>query len=357
MRCCVSCWPGSATSAARASGLFDDRIYVLTPDAAIVELPQGATAVDFAYTVHTDLGHRCRGARLDGAMVPLNTPLQNGQTVEINAAKEGGPSRDWLNAELGYLVSHRAKSKVRAWFNAQAMEETVARGREAVEKLLQREGRTALKLEDLATGMGLDSAQALFEQVGKDELSLRAIETHLRPAEPAPAAPELPPWLKRPRRSQCQARRGCAGGGRGFAHDPAGQMLQAGAARRHRWLCHARQGRERAPGRLPRLCPSAAKESRPGDRGAVGLAVIGAKVSVSVYPVDVAVEAADRHGLLRDISDVFAREKMNVIGVQTQSVRGVAWMTFTIEVSDARQVGRAMSVVGDVAGVRDVRRK
>ncbi|MDP2417368.1 MAG: HD domain-containing protein, partial [Hydrogenophaga sp.] len=131
-------------------GLFDDRIYVLTPDAAIVELPQGATAVDFAYTVHTSLGHRCRGARVDGNMVSLNTPLQNGQTVEINAAKEGGPSRDWLNADLGYLVSHRAKSKVRAWFNAQAMEETVARGREAVEKLLQREGKTAFKLDDLA---------------------------------------------------------------------------------------------------------------------------------------------------------------------------------------------------------------
>jgi (p)ppGpp synthase/HD superfamily hydrolase len=114
---------------------------VLTPHAAIVELPQGATPVDFAYTVHTSLGHRCRGARVDGAMVPLNTPLQNGQTVEIIAAKEGGPSRDWLNAELGFLASHRARAKVRAWFNEQITHETVARGREAVEKLLQREGK------------------------------------------------------------------------------------------------------------------------------------------------------------------------------------------------------------------------
>ncbi|OYZ73351.1 MAG: GTP pyrophosphokinase, partial [Polaromonas sp. 39-63-203] len=90
---------GPASQRARESkqGLFEDRIYVLTPDAAIVELPQGATAVDFAYSVHTSLGHRCRGARLDGAMVPLNTPLQNGQTVEVITVKEGGPSRDWLN--------------------------------------------------------------------------------------------------------------------------------------------------------------------------------------------------------------------------------------------------------------------
>jgi GTP pyrophosphokinase len=340
-----------------ASGLFDDRIYVLTPDAAIVELPQGATAVDFAYTVHTDLGHRCRGARLDGVMVPLNTPLQNGQTVEVNAAKEGGPSRDWLNAELGYLVSHRAKTKVRAWFNAQAMQETAARGREAVEKLLQREGRTALKLEDLAAGMGLDSAQALFEQVGKDELSLRAIETHLRPPEPEPTEPEKPPWLKKPRRSQqAKASAGVLVVGVGSLMtqlakcckpappDEIGGFVTRGkGVSVHRVECPDFAHLQRkSPDRLIDVQWTA------GGRAAGDAAV---------YSVDVAVQAVDRSGLLRDISEVFAREKMNVIGVQTQSVRGVAWMTFTIEVADARQVGRAMSVVGDVSGVRDVRRK
>lgn len=120
---------GSDLAGAHHRGLFEDRIYVLTPDAAVIELPQGATPVDFAYSVHTSLGHRCRGARVDGAMVPLNTPLQNGQTVEITTVKEGRPSRDWLNADLGYLTSNRAKAKVRAWFNAQATHETVARPR------------------------------------------------------------------------------------------------------------------------------------------------------------------------------------------------------------------------------------
>jgi GTP pyrophosphokinase len=136
--------------------------------------------VDFAYSVHTSLGHRCRGARVDGAMVPLNTALESGQTVEINTAKEDRPSRDWLNAELGYLVSNRAKAKVRAWFNAQATHETVRAG-EAVEKLLQREGKTAIKLEELAAQLGFKSADALFEVVGKDEYSLRNIEVVLRP--------------------------------------------------------------------------------------------------------------------------------------------------------------------------------
>jgi GTP pyrophosphokinase len=108
--------------------------------------------------------------------------------VEITAAKEGGPSRDWLNAELGYLASSRAKAKVRAWFNAQHARETIARGREMVEKLLQREGRTALALDELAASLGFKTPEALFETVGKDELSLRSIATALHPPEPAPDA-------------------------------------------------------------------------------------------------------------------------------------------------------------------------
>ncbi len=96
-------WERDLAGAVPNRGLFEDRIYVLTPDAAVIELPQGSTPVDFAYAVHTSVGHRCRGARVDGAMVPLNTPLQNGQTVEITTVKEGRPSRDWLNADLGYF--------------------------------------------------------------------------------------------------------------------------------------------------------------------------------------------------------------------------------------------------------------
>ena len=166
-----------------------DRIYVFTPQATIIDLPLGGTPVDFAYALHTDLGHRCRGARVDGAMVPLNTALQSGQTVEVVSVKEGGPSMDWLNPELGYLKSPRSRSKVRAWFNAQAQGLTIARGRELVEKTLQREGRTAVKLETLAEQLGFKTADALFEVVGKDEFSLRNIENLLRPAEPDAARP------------------------------------------------------------------------------------------------------------------------------------------------------------------------
>lgn len=347
-------WERDLAGAVKNEGLFDDRIYVLTPDAAIVELPKGATPVDFAYTVHTNLGHRCRGAKVDGAMVPLNTPLQNGQTVEVTAAKEGGPSRDWLNPELGYLVGNRARAKVRAWFNAQVTHETVARGRELVEKLLQREGRTAMKLEDLASQLGFKSAESLFEVVGKDEFSLRNIETLLKPPEPA-LEPDDYLLLKK---------------SRGTEKTPKGGVLVVGI--------------DSLLTQLARCC----KPAPPDDiRGFVtrgkGVSIHRADCSnfrqlaakdagrvievewgkpkggeaAAVYPVDVAVEAADRQGLLRDISEVFAKEKMNVVGVQTQSVKGTAWMTFTVEVADSAKLSRVLKIVSGVAGVTAARRR
>jgi GTP pyrophosphokinase len=334
---------------------FDDRIYVFTPQAAVIELPKDATPIDFAYTLHTDLGHRCRGARVDGAMVPLNTPLQSGQTVEIVAAKEGGPSLDWLNGELGYLRGSRARAKVRAWFNALAQAETIARGREAVEKLLQREGKTSLKLDELAAQLGFREANALFEVVGKDEYSLRNIEQLLRPAAPPPPPDEL--VIKRSR---------AEGDGRGGVLVVGVESLLTNLARCcrpappdrisgfvtrgkgvavHRTDCiNFRHMAERTPERVIPVewgQPSSGRSA--------------------LYPVDVLVEASDRQGLLRDISEVFAKEKMNVIGVHTQTVKdargGTAWMTFTVEVTDAARLAQVLGQVSRVAGVRHAKRK
>ena len=335
---------------------FDDRIYVFTPQSAVIELPAGATPVDFAYTLHTELGHRCRGARVDGAMVPLNTPLANGQTVEIVAAKEGGPSLDWLNAELGYLASARAKAKVRAWFNALAQQQTVARGREAVEKLLQREGRTALKLDDLAAQLGFRSAAALFEVVGKDEYSLRHVEQLLRPAEPPPA--DEPIALKRTRPTAAQGRGGVLVVGidsllttlarccRPAPPDVIGGFVTRGkGVAVHRADCsNYRHIAARSP---ERVIPVEWGHGRGGD--------------AAMYPVDVLVEAGDRPGLLRDIGEVFAKEKMNVTGVNTLNVkdgRGVsARMSFTVEVGDTTRLQHVLRQVAQVPGVRTVRRR
>ena len=340
---------------APAAGGFDDRIYVFTPQATVIELPAGATPIDFAYSLHTELGHRCRGARVDGAMVPLTTALKNGQTVEVVSAKEGGPSLDWLNTDLHFLRSPRARSKVRAWFNAQAQAKTIARGRELVEKCLQREGRTALKLDALAERLGFRNAEALFEVVGKDEYSLRHIETLLRPAEPRQAADEAVA-LKRPR---SEAGRGgvlvvgvdslltslarCC---RPVPPDAIGGFVARGkGVAVHRMNCsNLRHIAARYPERVI--------EVDWGAPDAEGRAV---------YPLDVAIEASDRQGLLRDISEVFTKERINVTGVSTQSVKdgrgGTAWMTFTVEASDAARLRQVLALVAKVPGVRSARRR
>jgi GTP pyrophosphokinase len=340
--------------AAQDAPVLDDRIYVLTPDAAVVELPKGATAVDFAYSVHTSLGHRCRGARIDGQMVPLNTALKNGQTVEVTTVKEGGPSRDWLNPELGFLASHRARAKVRAWFNAQAMGETLSKGRDAVEKLLQREGKTSVKLDDLASQLGFNSADALFEVVGKDEFSLRNIEIVLRPPEPPPDQDAVP-QLKKPSAQRNSGKGGVLVVGvdslmtqLANCCKPAPPDLITGFVTRGKGVSVHRSD-------CSNLCNMV---QRSGDRCidvAWGSAAPGKEASV--YPVDVAIEANDRQGLLRDISEVFTKEKMNVIGVQTQSIKGIAWMTFTVEVSQSGRLGKVLGIVGELPGVRSARRR
>ena len=349
-------WERDLSGAPQQRGLFEDRIYVLTRDAAIVELPQGATPVDFAYAVHTSVGHRCRGARVDGAMVPLNTTLHNGQTVEIITTKEGGPSRDWLNAELGYLTSHRGRSKVRAWFNAQAMNETIGRGRESVEKLLQREGKTAVRLEELATQLGFKSADALFEVVGKDEFSLRNIEAVLRPPE---LASELhgdeQVVLKKPRHTDKASQGGVLVVGIGSLltqlakcckpapPDAIGGFVTRGkGVSVHRADCSTfREMTARTPERAIAVDWDAPK------------AVLG----TAVYPVDVVVQGSDRPGLLRDVLDVLAKEKMNVIDLKTHSLKGNALISFTVEVVSAARLSKVLVTVAAIPDVRTARRR
>jgi GTP pyrophosphokinase len=224
----------------------------------VIELPAGGTPVDFAYSLHTDLGHRCRGARVDGAMVTLNTPLKSGQTVEVVAAKEGGPSLDWINAELGFIASHRARAKVRAWFNAQAQAQTIARGRELVEKLLQREGRTALERDSLAEQLGFKDADACSRWWARTNsrcapskpCCARRARSRSRPRAPAPPA----------QRSRRRAR-WRAGGGHGLAAHHAGALLPPGAAGCHHRLRHAWPGGGGAPPRLQQ--PAHMARSRP----------------------------------------------------------------------------------------------
>jgi GTP pyrophosphokinase len=343
----------------RQATLDDDHIYVLTPQARVIALPQGATPVDFAYHLHSELGHRCRGARVDGAMVPLNTPLHNGQTVEIVAVKEGGPSRDWLNPQLGYLHSSRARQKVRAWFNAVESQENIANGRAMVEKTLQREGKTSVNLDQLASKLGFKAPEELFAVVGKEEYSLRNIEQALSDTPPPEPQPEAPAQFEK-RSSGASVAHGASTGVLVVGVDalltqlarccrPAPPDEISGFVTRGKGMSIHRSDCPmflRMVGRAPeRVLQTAWSNEVLGGRGS------------SVYPVDLTIEAQDRQGLLRDISEVFAREKMNVVGVKTMSRRNAAFMQFTVEVSSASQVQRACTLLGEVSGVVRAARK
>ena len=340
---------------------LDDRIYVMTPQARVIELPSGATPIDFAYHVHSELGHTCRGARVDGVMVPLNTALKNGQTVDIITARGGGntgPSRDWLSP--GYTVSPRTRSKVRAWFNAIEQQETLNNGRALVEKSLQREGKTAVNLEELAHKLGFGKPDDLFIAVGKDEFSLRHVEQALHVDDPArhghhkhSHAPDVVVPRKSKSSSVVQgAKSGVLVVGtdglmtqlakccKPAPPDPiAGFVTRGRGVSIHRMSCkNFAEMKAQAPERVIET-------------------EWGSATAQTVYPVDLFVLAHDRQGLLRDISDIFLREKINVIGVSTQSTKGQARMAFTAEIGSTAQLQRALGLIGEVDGVMDARRQ
>jgi GTP pyrophosphokinase len=336
------------------SAALDDRIFVLTPQARVLELPVGATPIDFAYHLHSDVGHRCRGARVDGIMVPLNTPLKNGQTCEIITAKgapgTAGPSRDWLNVD--YTVSNRTRSKIRAWFHAIDMQETLSHGRAMVEKSLQREGKTAVNLEALANKLGFAKVDDLFLAVGKDEFSLRHVEHALHDHAEA-AEPEDAVVLNKSRASSVE--QGAKSGVLVVGTDglmtalakcckPAppdgivGFVTRGKGVSIHRATCkNFAEMRAKAPER-------------------VIVTEWGRAGSDTVYPVDIFILAGDRQGLLRDISEIFSREKINVIGVNTQSNKGFARMTFTAEIGATAQLQKALNAIAEVSGVQEARR-
>ena len=176
--------------------LLQDRVYVLTPQGKVIDLPKGATPVDFAYVVHTDLGHRTRGAKIDGSIVPLNTKLQTGQRVEILAAKQGGPSRDWLSPRLGFLQSARSRAKVRHWFSEQNFDDSVAQGRTLLDRELHRVGVTDINQEKLAQKLRFNKLDELLAALGRGDITPRrvslAITQDTPPAPRSTASQALP---------------------------------------------------------------------------------------------------------------------------------------------------------------------
>ncbi len=329
--------------------LFTDTVYVLTPQGRVIDLPRGATPVDFAYAVHTNLGHRCRGARVDGAMVPLNHALANGQRVEILTVKQGGPSRDWLNPDLGYVASHRARAKVRQWFKQQQHEETVAQGRALVERELARAGATAVNLDAVAAKAGYAKQDEFFAAATRDELNLRQIQAAIRAvATPAAALPATTDDTDTVATRKSRAS-GAGSGilivgvdrlmtGLGRCCKPAppdpivGFVTRGKGITIHRASCaNLARAKAQQPERLIESAWGAPRDE--------------------VFPVDIVVESGDRPGLLRDLSEIFSREKINVTAVNTLSKQHLARMAFTLEVHGIEELKRALALVRDVPGV------
>lgn len=330
------------------TALFQDSIYVLTPQGKIIALPKGATPVDLAYQLHTDLGHRCRGAKVDGVMVPLDYQLENAQRVEIIAAKHGGPSRDWLNPSLGYLRSQRARQKVRQWFSSRERD-LVAQGRAIAEKELQRHGMMTLGLDKLAARFKFAKLQAFFAALARGEINSRQLEEALR-TESATVAPtvEVPKPVAR------------------SAHQPSGGVLIVGVDKLLTLLAKCCKPAPPDPivgfvtrGRGITIhrqeCGSLARlAEKSGDR------LVAAQWNTekgASYPVDIRIKALDRQALLGDIAHVLSREKVNVIATQTQSRDATAILQFTVAISDVSQLRRILGLINSVPDVVSAERR
>ncbi len=328
------------------SELFADRIYAMTPRGEVVDLPRGATALDFAYQVHTALGHRCRGAKLDGRIVPLNQPLANGGVVEIITGKQAAPSRDWLSPELGFLASPKSRAKVRAWFRRIDESQHRALGRESLERELARVGGGPELIAPLVRELHAESADDLQRRLGEGD--------HQRiDAQPGAGA------TARARRSRRSRRR----------------ASPRAACRRSRSPVEI-EGVGDLPTTLARCCSPVPPEPIAGyltlGRGVtihraqcpnlLRMQTLNPKrvlrvewnlESDSLLPVRIRVEAFDRRGLLRDVSDVMALERLSIDGVNSDTDPNdrIATIVMRTAVRDSEQLGRVLQRLSAVPNV------
>ncbi len=321
--------------------LFHDQVYVLTPQGRVVALDRGATPVDFAYALHTDLGHRCRGAKVDGAMVPLNTVLDNGQRVEIVAAKEGAPSRDWLNPALGYLATHRARSKVRAWFRQRDVGEQVGLGRSQLEKELKRLGVVDASQEKLAQQLKFGKVDEFLAALGRGDVGQRDLINALQ--ESGKAIPALAPTGK----PRVRAKTGNPVTIPGLGDVPLQLARCCKPQPPDAIVAYTTVGRGVT---VHRADCAALKRANPARRmPAEWVADAGA-----AFEVDILLKAFDRQGLLRDISDVIAKDKLDVLRVNTESRGEYANMRLTVRVKELQQLSRLLARLQHVPNVIEV---
>ncbi len=323
--------------------VFQDRVYVFTPDGDIIDLPAGSTPIDFAYHIHTDVGHRCRGARVNGKLVPLSHELKTGEQVEILTTKRGGPSRDWLNANLGLVKTQRAKSKMRTWFRKQDREQNIAQGRNLLEKELQRIGiKDKTNFENLAREMGYRNTDDLSLAIGHGDLSVNSVVTQL--ADDDTEEVELHPTGAGTRADATSAIR--VVGLKGLLTTVAkccnptpgdeiiGYITRGRGASIHRSDC-------------PNIL-------RATDRERLVQVTWGSHIRT--YPVPIRITAFDRSGLIGDITYILSSDGINMIDANVKVVKGIADIRLVIEVSDLKQLSRLLARIENLPNILEARR-
>jgi GTP pyrophosphokinase len=329
------------------SQLFHEQVYVLTPQGKVVALPQGATPVDFAYALHTGLGHRTRGAKVDGSIVPLNYRLQNGQRVELLTTKQGAPSRDWLNPNLGYLQSPSARAKVRHWFKQQDMEEHIAQGRSQLDRELHRLGVASINQEKIAHKLHFARLEDFLAAIGRGEVSARQIGGALQ--EEQPKAEAAQPIALKPATAPAVPQ--------GITVEGVGNLMTRMAKCCKPLPPDAIVGyvtRDKGITIHRRDCPSIQRLLH--GRGERIFDAQWGSGKNSSFTVEIEVTAHDRPGLLRDIGDLFLREKVNVTKVDSLSRNLEAKMRFSVSVADAEQIARLTALIRQIPNVVAARR-
>jgi GTP pyrophosphokinase len=333
---------------------FQDRVYVVTPKGKVVDLPQGATPLDFAYHIHTDIGNRCRGAKVNGRIVPLNYELESGENVEVLTGKTPGPSRDWMNPHLGYLKTSRARAKVRQWFKQQDQGKNIAAGRAALERELHRLSVNPKEVDvnAVAAKCNFTGADELFAALGHGDITMGSVVGKFQ---------EL--VLKRPRPDFLQVTRKTA-----RIEDAGGEIKIRGVGKLLTQMAQCCkplpydpiQGfitRGRGVSIHRQDCPNLLELGNVSPERLIEVDW-GGKAE-TVYAVDIRIDAYDRPALLRDISSILANEKVNVLAVQTKTdpKTVISRMALTLEIADVMQLSRVLDRINQLHNIIEARRK
>jgi GTP pyrophosphokinase len=327
------------------SDVFEDRVYLFTPRGDIIDLPAGSTPIDFAYHVHTDVGHRCRGGKVNGKLVSLDYRLKTGEKVEILTAKRGGPSLDWLNPNLGLVKTQRARSKIRRWFKVQAREKNINQGKTVLEKELRRLGLSQLNIEKLAKEFDFRSIEDFYEAIGNGDISINRIVNHLTVPEVESegyeliAKPSTDTGISPPDSVVILGLRGLL---TNFARccnptpgdDIVGYITRGRGATIHRQDC-------------PNIMRIKDRER---------LVMVSWGEAKNTYPVPVQVKAYDRDGLMRDVSTLIAEEGINMGKVAVDVNNNLAVFDMVLEVRDLAQLSKVLDRLENLANVLEAHR-